>query len=222
MLRLCLPPRTGVPYRRNFSHEKKTRPKKQETHYEVLNISDDSSSQDVRNAFVKLSKLYHPDVKSNADSPERTARFLQISEAYQTLIKPQLRRNYDDSLLWQPTRSERSPVDENGNPNQPWDIKPNFDPNPGPYYGIKGVKRVSNWQVALVLMAIGVIGAFFGFTSVKHSFDLSRQIQDEVSANAVSHHAAVVADAQKYGNEEQVRRMIDRMARSPLNQTTSK
>lgn len=113
-------------------------------------------------------------------------------------------------------------MDENGNPNQPWDIKPNFDPNPGPYYGIKGVKRVSNWQVALVLMAIGVIGAFFGFTSVKHSFDLSRQIQDEVSANAVSHHAAVVADAQKYGNEEQVRRMIDRMARSPLNQTTSK
>lgn len=90
-------------------------------------------------------------------------------------------------------------------------------------------------------MAIGVIGAFFGFTSVKyvayfqdngficvnyfnyrHSFDLNRQTQDEISANAVSHHAAVVADAQKYGNEEQVRRMIDRMARSPLNQATSK
>ncbi|KAH8333264.1 hypothetical protein KR074_004385, partial [Drosophila pseudoananassae] len=207
---------------RSFAHEEKTKTRKPETHYEVLNISTNCSSQEVRNAFVKLSKLYHPDVKSNAASPERTARFLQISEAYKTLIKPKLRRDYDDSLLWKPSRSERSPVDDKGNPIQPWDVKPNFDPNPGPYYGIKGVNRVSNWQVALALMAIGVIGAFFGFTSVKHSFDLSRQIQDEVSAKANSHHAAVVADAQKYGNEEQVRRMIDRMARSPFNQTASK
>jgi len=54
------------------------------------------------------------------------------------------------------------------------------------------------------------------------SFQLSRQIQDEISAEANSHHAAVVADAQKYGNEEQVRRMVDRMSRSPFNQSSAK
>lgn len=169
---------------RSFSHEKS---KKRETHYEVLNISNDCSSRDVRNAFVKLSKLvgssnsshfqastnflrfqYHPDVLSNSTSPERTARFVQISEAYRTLIKPQMRRDYDDSLLWQPERSDRSPVGEDGsNPRPTWEVKPNYDPNPGPYYGIKGLKRVSNLQVALVLMVFGVIGAVFGFTSVK-------------------------------------------------------
>ncbi|KAH8401915.1 hypothetical protein KR009_008698, partial [Drosophila setifemur] len=207
---------------RSFAHDEKCRKPKPETHYEVLNIRNDCSSQEVRNAFVKLSKLYHPDVKSNATSPERTARFVQISEAYKTLIKPQQRRDYDDSLLWQPERSERSPVGEDGNPIQAWDVKPNYDPNPGPYYGIKGLKRVSNWQVALVLMALGIFGALFGFTSVKHSFQLSRQIQDEISAEAVSHHAAVVADAQKYGNEEQLRRMVDRISRNPFNQTSTK
>ncbi|KAH8301399.1 hypothetical protein KR059_002029, partial [Drosophila kikkawai] len=201
----------------SFSHEK---PKKRETHYEVLNISNDCSSRDVRNAFVKLSKLYHPDVLSNATSPERTARFVQISEAYRTLIKPQRRRDYDDSLLWEPQRSDRSPVGEDGSSPR-WEVKPNYDPNPGPYYGIKGVNRVSNWQVALVLMALGVFGALFGFASVKHSFELSRQMQDEISAEAVSHHAAVVADAQKYGNEEQVRRMMDRMSRNPFSQATA-
>ncbi|KAH8241901.1 hypothetical protein KR032_002655, partial [Drosophila birchii] len=67
-----------------------------------------------------------------------------ISEAYRTLIKPQRRRDYDDSLLWEPQRSDRSPVGEDaGGPR--WEVKPNYDPNPGPYYGIKGVNRVSNW-----------------------------------------------------------------------------
>ncbi|KAH8284663.1 hypothetical protein KR018_011155, partial [Drosophila ironensis] len=197
-------------------------PKKEETHYDVLNVPSNCNSREVRSAYVKLSKLYHPDVRSNAASPERTARFLRISEAYKVLIKPQLRRNYDDSLLWQPQRSERSPVGETGAPMPAWEIRPNYDPNPGPYYGIKGLRRVSNRQVALILMALGILGAIFGFTSVKHSFDLSRQIQDEVSANATSHHAAVVADAQKYGNEEQVRRMMDRMSRSPLSQPAAK
>nr|XP_016930025.1 dnaJ-like protein 60 [Drosophila suzukii] len=223
MLRLCLPSRAGVSgsgsFGRNFSQEKFKKP---ETHYEVLNVRNDCSTREVRNAFVQLSKLYHPDVKSNAVSPERTARFVQISEAYKTLIKPQRRRDYDDSLLWQPPRSDRSPVGETVNPGQAWDVRPNYDPNPGPYYGIRGLKRVSNWQVALVLLALGVFGAVFGFTSVRTSFQLSRQIQDEISAEANSHHAAVVADAQKYGNEEQVRRMVDRMSRSPFNQSSAK
>jgi len=46
-------------------------------------------------------------------------------------------------------------------------VRPNYDPNPGPYYGIRGLKRVSNWQVAVVLMALGFVGALFGFTSVR-------------------------------------------------------
>ncbi|TDG50225.1 hypothetical protein AWZ03_003441 [Drosophila navojoa] len=104
----------------------------------------------------------------------------------------------------------------------PWDVRPNYSANPGPYYGIKGLNRVSNWQVALFLLSLGLIGAIFGFSSVRHSFELSRQYQDDVSAEASSHHAAVRADAQKYGNEEQMRRMVERLARDPIARAAAK
>ncbi|XP_034655037.1 dnaJ-like protein 60 isoform X1 [Drosophila subobscura] len=221
MLRLtCLRLRVKPGCARNLADEGvRMKARKPETHYQVLNVKSDCSTQDIRNAFVELSKQYHPDVKTNAASSERTARFVRISEAYRTLIKPQTRRDYDDSLLWLPTGSARSPVGEHSEASQSWNVKPNYAPSPGPYYGIRGLKRVSNWQVALVLIAFGVVGAFFGFTSVKHSFDLHRQVQDEVSAEATNHHAAVVAEAQKHGNEEQMRRLADRLARNPYNQS---
>ncbi|XP_060660303.1 dnaJ-like protein 60 isoform X3 [Drosophila nasuta] len=159
---------------------------------------------------------YHPDVKHAAEQPDSAARFVKITEAYQTLVKPSSRREYDDSLLWNPgERSARETI-------HPWEVKPNYNPNPGPYYGIKGFNRVSNWKVALFLISLGIAGAIFGFSSVKLSFQTHKQIRDEVSAEANSHHAAVVADAQKYGNEEQIRRMVVRLANDPLSRAAAK
>ncbi|XP_070065754.1 dnaJ-like protein 60 isoform X3 [Drosophila virilis] len=145
----------GAAGRRNFAYKTKT----PETHYEVLNVKSDCSKQDIRNAYLKLSKQYHPDVKSNAASVEKTARFVKITEAYQTLVKTSTRKDYDDSLIWYPGGARETI--------QPWDVRPNYNPNPGPYYGIKGMNRVSNWQVALFLMSLGILGAIFGFSSVK-------------------------------------------------------
>ncbi|XP_017839280.1 dnaJ-like protein 60 isoform X2 [Drosophila busckii] len=179
------------------------------TYYEVLNVPNDCSSRDIRNAFVKLSKQYHPDATGNKET--NAEQFVQISEAYKTLVKETTRREYDDSLLWSPSGSARSPLDVG----QTWEVKPNYHPNPGPYYGIKGIERVSNIKVALFLLVLGIAGAVFGFSSVKHSFHLHRQVQDEVSAEANTHHATVVADAQKYGNKEQIKRMAERLARDP-------
>lgn len=90
---------------------------------------------------------------------EKTARFVKITEAYQTLVKASSRKDYDESLIWN-SGAMRETI-------QPWDVKPNYSANPGPYYGIKGLERVSNWQVALFLISLGVIGAIFGFSSVR-------------------------------------------------------
>ncbi|KAL7737777.1 hypothetical protein ACLKA6_006167 [Drosophila palustris] len=199
--------------KRNFAQSAKLNAKKLETHYDVLNLSHDCSKRDIRNAFLRLSKQYHPDAAKTAEA----ARFVQITEAYQTLVKPSSRKDYDDSLLWNPGGGGIR-----DSTHQPWEVKPNYNPNPGPYYGIRGLNRVSNWKVALFLMSLGIIGAIFGFSSVKHSFQLSQQIRDEISAEANSHHATVVADAQKYGNKEQVRRMVERLARDPLGRAAAK
>ncbi|XP_017960374.1 dnaJ-like protein 60 isoform X1 [Drosophila navojoa] len=198
----------------SFNNNARYQSKKPETYYDVLNVNQDCSKRDIRNAYLKLSKQYHPDVMNNAASVEKTARFVKITEAYQTLVKASSRRDYDESLSWNPgAMRETIP---------PWDVRPNYSANPGPYYGIKGLNRVSNWQVALFLLSLGLIGAIFGFSSVRHSFELSRQYQDDVSAEASSHHAAVRADAQKYGNEEQMRRMVERLARDPIARAAAK
>ncbi|XP_030387137.1 dnaJ-like protein 60 isoform X2 [Scaptodrosophila lebanonensis] len=152
-------------------------------------------------------------MKSNVAN---SANFVKISEAYHILVKPQTRKEYDRNLSWVATNDR---VEQDS---APWEVRPNYTTNPGPYYGIKGLNRVSNLKVALFLLAVGIFGAIFGFGSVRHSFELNRQIQDEMSAEAISHHAAVVADAQKYGNEEQVRRMVERLSKDPYNQAISK
>lgn len=60
--------------------------------YEVLEVSPDAGPEEVKAAFRRLSKKYHPDA-----NPERAAgeRFKQVSEAYATLSDPDRRREYD-------------------------------------------------------------------------------------------------------------------------------
>lgn len=66
-------------------------------HYELLQIAPDASPQDLRQAFRRLSKHYHPDTTA---LPEAQARegFRQLQVAYLTLSDPERRRAYDASL----------------------------------------------------------------------------------------------------------------------------
>ncbi|GFN98438.1 chaperone protein Dnaj [Plakobranchus ocellatus] len=69
---------------------------KPKSHYEVLNVSKNASSEEIRQAFLSLSKAWHPD--RNTNDPSRHQKFVQINEAYTTLSKPHSRRDYDLSL----------------------------------------------------------------------------------------------------------------------------
>jgi len=57
-----------------------------------LGISKDASSDDIKAAYKKLAKKYHPDV-SKEDGAEK--KFKEVLEAYNTLRDPQKRQNYD-------------------------------------------------------------------------------------------------------------------------------
>ncbi|XP_004526385.1 dnaJ-like protein 60 isoform X2 [Ceratitis capitata] len=198
-----------------------------ETYYDILKVRKDCSNQEIRSAFVQLSKKFHPDVKGLSSDPKQTAQFVKISEAYQILSKPKTRSAYDqrlyDAELLRPGQRSRSSAVKNMHAEElhkPWEVKPNYDPNPGPYYGVKGLERVSNSKIAFVLALLGIAGAIFGFVCVNayyvfsHSFTFNRKVLDTKSAEAGSYHAAIRADAEKYGNEEQLRRMVNRMERN--------
>jgi curved DNA-binding protein CbpA len=62
--------------------------------YEILEIRKDAGADDIRSAYRRLARLYHPDVSGKPDS----VRFLEIQRAYETLSDPAARLAYDRSL----------------------------------------------------------------------------------------------------------------------------
>ncbi len=63
-------------------------------YYDVLGIPRDASKEDVKKAYRRLAKQYHPDM--NRDDPkEAEEKFKEISEAYEVLMDPQKRSAYD-------------------------------------------------------------------------------------------------------------------------------
>lgn len=62
-------------------------------YYEVLGVSRDADEQEIKKAYRRLARQYHPDV--NKDDPDAEAKFKEISEAYQVLSNPQTRAQYD-------------------------------------------------------------------------------------------------------------------------------
>jgi curved DNA-binding protein CbpA len=61
-------------------------------YYVILGVSTDATLADIKKAYRKLAKQYHPDVNKNSDAAER---FREITEAYDTLTDPDRRRRYD-------------------------------------------------------------------------------------------------------------------------------
>ncbi|MEW3594439.1 DnaJ domain-containing protein, partial [Enterococcus entomosocium] len=61
-------------------------------YYEVLGLQKGASDDEIKKAYRKLSKQYHPDINKE---PDAEAKFKEISEAYEILSDSQKRAAYD-------------------------------------------------------------------------------------------------------------------------------
>lgn len=70
------------------------------TYYEVLGISKGATPAEIKLAYLKLAKQTHPDLVAagSAGAESRHHRFVEINQAYSTLIHADRRRTYDEQI----------------------------------------------------------------------------------------------------------------------------
>nr|CAH7733903.1 unnamed protein product [Callosobruchus chinensis] len=61
-------------------------------YYEILGVGKNASNSEIKKAYYKLAKQYHPDVNKD---PESSKKFQEVSEAYEILADDTKRKQYD-------------------------------------------------------------------------------------------------------------------------------
>jgi len=62
-------------------------------YYKILGVNKDASQDDIKKAYKKLARQYHPDL--NPNDPDAHRKFQEINEANEVLSDPEKRKKYD-------------------------------------------------------------------------------------------------------------------------------
>ena len=77
-------------------------------YYKIMGVGRDASADDIKRAYRRLARKYHPDVSKEKDAEER---FKEIGEAYEVLRDPEKRAAYDALGTRKPGEEFRPPPD---------------------------------------------------------------------------------------------------------------
>jgi DnaJ-class molecular chaperone len=113
-----------------------------ETPYQVLGVKPDASADEIRKAYRKLAKQFHPDL--NPGKPAAEARFKSISGAYDLLSDPEKRARYD-----------RGEIDESGSERPRYSYRPHAEGAQGWKYQPEGEMDIGDLEDILSMFGGG-------------------------------------------------------------------
>ena len=82
-------------------------------YYKILGVSENADKDELKSAFRKLAKKYHPD--RNKDDESAKAKFQEVNEAYNVLSNESSRKEYDEKRTAFNNKKESSDIDEGKN-----------------------------------------------------------------------------------------------------------
>lgn len=78
-------------------------------YYKIMGVDRDATQDDIKRAYRRLARKYHPDVSKSPDAEER---FKEVGEAYAVLRDPEKRASYDQlGANWKAGQDFRPPPD---------------------------------------------------------------------------------------------------------------
>ena len=95
-------------------------------YYNVLGVSRDATSKDIKKAYYQLAKKFHPD--TNKGDKEAQKKFQEVSEAYECLSDESKRKQYDAFGSTSGAAGGGDPFGGFGGGGGGWNFKSNIDP----------------------------------------------------------------------------------------------
>ncbi len=81
-------------------------------YYKALGVERDATAEDIKRAYRKLVRKYHPDVNAGPDAAAAERKFKEVGEAFEVLSDPEKRAAYDQlGANWQEGQAFRPPPD---------------------------------------------------------------------------------------------------------------
>jgi len=142
-------------------------------YYQILGVSRNATTEEIKEAYKRLARLYHPDVNPSKDAEER---FKRINEAYAVLKDPVKRKEYDNLLDLQSSISKTKEVRETPGYPQP--------PTPRIVCEICGAQDQS-LRVSVFLYIVSILIATFRIPKV-HILCRRCRLQAGILANLVT------------------------------------